>query len=56
MTALALRLLLGAISAPAAYVTPPHILTHRDLVELYRECLEEHELTEDENDGECEGP
>ena len=54
MTALALRLLLGAASgfAPA----PSVAISHADLVELYRECLEEHDLEPSENDGECEEP
>lgn len=54
MTALALRLLLGAASGFAPQPQP--VLSRADLVELYRECLEEHDLEADENDGECEEP
>lgn len=54
MTALAIRLLLGAVSGFAP--TPPAAISRADLVELYRECLEEHDLEADENDGECEEP
>ncbi len=55
MTALALRLILGAASG-AAPPPPPVVFSRAVELELYRECLEEHDLTADENDGECEEP
>jgi hypothetical protein len=54
MTALALRLILGAASGFAPPPVPS--ISRADLHALYVECLEEHDIEADENDGECEEP
>ena len=55
MLSLALSLVLGAASGAAPPPASVHF-TRAQLHELYVECLEEHDIEPDENDGECEEP
>lgn len=52
MIVLAFRMLLGFVYGAAP--SPPVVLPHAALVGAYEQCLEEHDLEPDENDGECD--
>jgi hypothetical protein len=54
MLSIALHLALGF--AAGAAPSPPVVFPHAALADAYQQCLEEHDLDEDENDGECDEP
>jgi len=58
MTAIALKLVLAIAGAIPQPQQPPTgiAFSRTQLHELYVECLEEHDIEPDENDGECDEP
>lgn len=54
MIVIAFRLALGFLHGAAP--SPPVVFYHAALLDAYEQCLEEHDLEPDENDGECDEP